>query len=374
MPITRPSQSQLEHRCSGHDRDLTQPVYKAIDALPSTRFYGSKRKLLPWIYSNVAHLKFNTALDLFGGSASVPLLFKIMQKSVVYHDGFRFNEDVGRTLLAKEIPMSRPDLVLFLNRVVPRSGLISKIFEGIFYTNEENRWLDGFFSLLCDERLSSERTSLLRYLVYQACLRKRPFNLFHRANLGLRTNGVVKRSFGNLATWERSFDLHILQAYDELPHDSPTQADCMVLSSQNVEYIPTGYDLVYIDPPYVNSSEQRNWDNYWRRYHFLEGLARYEEWEQFIDLQSNIRLLAQPGWIAQWSRRCTFAERLFALIEKHRHSIVVLSYVSDAHPRDGEIKSFFELRFLNTTIDTRIHTHALSQSTKRELLFTGWPR
>jgi adenine-specific DNA-methyltransferase len=375
MLIARPSQSQLVHRCSGRDRDVAQPVYKAIEGLPSTRFYGSKRKLLPWIYSNVVHLEFETALDLFGGSASVSLLFKIMHKSVVYHDGFRFNEDVGRTLLAKEIPMSRSDLVLFLNRVVPRGGLISKMFDGIFYTNEENRWLDGFVTQLSDEQLSPERISLLRYLLYQACLKKRPFNLFHRANLRLRANGGVKRSFGNLATWERSFDLHILQAYDELPHDNPTQGpECMVLSSQNVEDIPAGYDLVYIDPPYVSSSEQRNWDNYWRRYHFLEGLARYEEWEQFIDPHSNIRLLAQPEWIAGWSRRCTFAERLFALIEKHRHSIVVLSYVADAHPRDDEIKSFFESKFFKVAIDTKTHTHALSPSTKRELLFIGWPK
>ena len=97
MLIARPSQSQLVYPTSGYDRDLAQPVCNAIEGLPPTRFYGSKRKLLPWIYSNVAHLKFETALDLFGGSASVSLLFKIMQKSVVYHDGFRFNEDVGRT-------------------------------------------------------------------------------------------------------------------------------------------------------------------------------------------------------------------------------------------------------------------------------------
>ena len=58
--------------------------------------------------------------------------------------------------------------------------------------------------------------ALFRYLIYQACLKKRPFNLFHRANLRLRTNRRVKRSFGNAVTWERSFAEHALQAYDEL--------------------------------------------------------------------------------------------------------------------------------------------------------------
>jgi adenine-specific DNA-methyltransferase len=375
MLTARPSQSQLAYRSSGYDRDLPQPVCSAIEALPPTRFYGSKRKLLPWIYSNVAHLKFETALDLFGGSASVSLLFKIMQKSVVYHDGFRFNEDVGRTLLATQIPMSRPDLVLFLNSILPQTGFISTMFEGIFYTNEENRWLDGFLTQLSEYGLSPTRTSLLRYLLYQACLKKRPFNLFHRANLGLRTNGAVKRSFGNLVTWERSFGLHMLQAYDELLHNSASRGpEGTVLPSQNVENIPAGYDLVYIDPPYISSSEGRNWDNYWRRYHFLEGLARYQEWEQLIDPHSNIRLLAQPEWISPWSHRGTFAERLFSLVEKHRDSIVVLSYVSDAYPRDDEIKAFFRSQFTSTVFDAKIHTHALSPSAKTELLFIGWSK
>jgi adenine-specific DNA-methyltransferase len=76
----------------------------------------------------------------------------------------------------------------------------------------------------------------------------------------------------------------MLQAYDDLLCNKPSQGpECVVLSSQNVEDIPVGYDLVYIDPPYVSLSEQRNWDDYWRRYHFLEGLARYKEWEQLID-------------------------------------------------------------------------------------------
>ena len=254
------------------------------------------------------------------------------------------------------------------------SGLISRLFDRVFYTTEENSWLDGFISRLYEEQLSIEQTSLLRYLLYQACLRKRPFNLFHRANLGLRTNTTVKRSFGNLVTWEKSFEIHMLQTYDELPHYSIEQTiPCVVMSSRNAEDISEGYDLVYLDPPYISLAERINWDNYWRRYHFLEGLARYEEWEDFIDPHSNIRLLAPPERIMDWSRRSTFAERLFSLIEKYKHSIVVLSYMSDAYPHHDSIKSFFESRFMNVIVPARVHSHALSRSTKRELLFIGRP-
>jgi adenine-specific DNA-methyltransferase len=75
---------------------LIHSVPASIRMLPSTRYYGSKRRLLPWIYEIIGGLKFNTALDIFGGSASVSLLLRLMRKSVTYHDGLRFNEDVAR--------------------------------------------------------------------------------------------------------------------------------------------------------------------------------------------------------------------------------------------------------------------------------------
>ena len=38
---------------------------------PSTRYQGSKRKLLPWIYENVKDIQFESVVDLFGGSGIV---------------------------------------------------------------------------------------------------------------------------------------------------------------------------------------------------------------------------------------------------------------------------------------------------------------
>jgi hypothetical protein len=86
------------------------PVSESIKKVPSTRYYGSKRLLLPWIYKSVRGLQFESALDIFGGSASVSLLLLLMRKSVTYHDGLHFNEDVARTdpaNLAKVLAGSR---------------------------------------------------------------------------------------------------------------------------------------------------------------------------------------------------------------------------------------------------------------------------
>ena len=64
---------------------LISPVVDTIARLPATRYYGSKRKLLGWIHSKLKSLEFDTALDLFGGTASVSQLLRAMRKTVTYN-------------------------------------------------------------------------------------------------------------------------------------------------------------------------------------------------------------------------------------------------------------------------------------------------
>ena len=68
-----------------------------------------------------------------------------------------------------------------------------------------------------------------------------------------------------------------------------------------------------------------------RRYHFLEGLSQYEEWPQLIDHSYNNLQLIMKKHISDWQSKKHFKDKLFSLIEKHRHSIVVLSYVANAY-------------------------------------------
>ncbi|MER9305901.1 DNA adenine methylase [Mesorhizobium sp. M0293] len=353
---------------------LIQPVPDAIAGFPQTRYYGSKRRLLGWMYSHLGAVRFDSVLDAFGGTGSVSLMFRAMRKRVTYHDGFCFNEDVGRVVLADQPALSRSDVEALLDAVEPIDGVISQNFSGIFFKDEENTWLDGFIRSVNDDARSIEDKSLLRYLIYQACLKKRPFNLFHRANLKLRTNISVTRSFGNAITWERSFMHHALQAYDDITRRSACGGSFSILPSGNAEDIPAGYDLVYIDPPYIGREERRNRDDYWRRYHFLEGLAHYNEWGGLIDPKSDIRLFAPPHWFPEWARTRSFKDRLFSFIDRHQHSIVALSYVSGAFPSETEIKAHFESRFSQVSIHSAEHNHALSKARKRELLFIGYPR
>ena len=47
-------------------------------AMPSTRYQGSKRKILPWIGECLGRIEFDSALDAFGGTGAVSYLMKQM--------------------------------------------------------------------------------------------------------------------------------------------------------------------------------------------------------------------------------------------------------------------------------------------------------
>lgn len=351
------------------------PVVDTIARLPATRYYGSKRKLLAWLYSKLKSLEFNTTLDLFGGTASVSQLFRAMRKTVTYNDAFNFNADIATTLLAPDLPLTKEGVTNFLSLINPVGGVVARNFSGIFYLEEENAWIDGFMESIRKGSRSKRENALLRYLLYQACLKKRPFNLFHRANLSLRTRPNVSRSFGNFSTWERPFSYHIERAYDDLVTSRiPYAPTATILLPQDALDVDTGFDLVYIDPPYFSLKGSHSRDDYWRRYHFLEGLSKYESWEDRLDSCSDIRLIPRPEHFSRWSQKALFKDALFELVRRHRESIVALSYVTSAYPSRQQLTEFFESQFSDVSVNTIEHVHILSKSKKREMLLVGLPK
>jgi D12 class N6 adenine-specific DNA methyltransferase len=73
-----------------------------LENFPTTRYQGSKRKIVPWLHDIFAQLEFDCALDLFGGSATVSYLLKRMGKRVSFNDVLRCNYLVGMALIAND--------------------------------------------------------------------------------------------------------------------------------------------------------------------------------------------------------------------------------------------------------------------------------
>ena len=346
-----------------------QPKWSSF---PTTRYYGSKRRLLPWIYDVSSKIKFNSVFDRFGGTSSVSLLFQHMGKDVIYQDALASNTISARALLLHP-ELRGNDVSLFFKSVKPKNGFISQTFKGIYYSDEENKWLDGAVDkihLLKDEKLKS----YCWYCLFQACLKKRPFNMFHRANYYLRT-ADVDRKFGNLTTWNTSFLEHIDEANRELNQYMKEQPvdmnEAKILPAGEMMGQENDVDLVYLDPPYIGKS---SCEDYFKRYHFLEGLTRYPEWGSIIDESMATKQIHTPEYLKKWHNKSTFKDVLFEEIEKYHHKIVMLSYQTDGYPAIDSIYDYFVSLFSTVHIHKKPLSHALSKNKKTEVLIIGFPK
>jgi hypothetical protein len=83
---------------------LTQPTLDLFDTplFPTTRYQGSKLKLVNWIKANIQNLEFNTALDAFGGTGCISHMLKGLGKEVTYNDVLRFNHYIGLALIEND--------------------------------------------------------------------------------------------------------------------------------------------------------------------------------------------------------------------------------------------------------------------------------
>jgi adenine-specific DNA-methyltransferase len=192
---------------------LTKTPDEAFNEFPSTRYQGSKRKLLPFLHEACKAYSFSSVIDLYSGTSSVGLMFRRMGKIVSANDYLLYNWTTGKVLLGADNDwldqLNFPALVekVFSLRA-DRGSLVSENFEGIYFPSAENEQIDQFCSNL--KEFSKREADLLIYLMGQAMLMKRPYNLFHRANLEMRTKDVP-RSFGNAKTWETSFQKHMIK-------------------------------------------------------------------------------------------------------------------------------------------------------------------
>jgi adenine-specific DNA-methyltransferase len=304
---------------------------------PRTRFQGSKWKLLDWIASHLGPLDFGSALDAFGGTGSVSYLLKQMGIAVTYNDSLRFNHDIGTALIENDgTRLTDPVIDSLVVRDPGFDGyddFIGRTFTDIYYTDDEHKWLDTVVANIdrMDDRFAR---AVARFSLYQAALVKRPYNLFHRKNLYLRT-ADVERSFGNKVTWDRPFETHFRKFVAEANAAIFQGEQRCVAVRGDVIRTDGDFDLVYLDPPYVAATGSRV--DYHHFYHFLEGLADYRSWRDRVDYSTKHRRTKpiRNPWTSPKGIQGAF-DSAFA---KFADSIIVVSYRSDGIPSIEELVS-----------------------------------
>lgn len=305
--------------------------------LPQTRYYGSKRKIVDKIWNiivNEMNLEFDSVLDVFGGSASFSYYAKFHQKQVFYNDIFKFNFLIGKKLIEQNSNELTYEKAIRLFERVPGFNYlnhISEYYNDIYFTNEENNQIDIYIQNVLTLENENERCSAL-YILFQSCLMKRPYNLFHRKNLNMRLN-FTTGNFGNKQTWEKSFEELFIRFINELNKVCIDNGRVNTAHNFNAISCPLNADLVYIDPPYFKKESSTS---YHSKYHFLEGLVNYYDIPNAINFNKNNREI-NINASKDFEDKNNFLNDLRVLINNHLNSHIVLSYRNNGIPSIEEI-------------------------------------
>ena len=306
--------------------------------LPVTRYYGSKRKLVDKIWEALQEqqVQFNSVLDVFGGTGIVSYYMLKKGKQVFYNDILSFN------CVNAEALMQSPKGVLTVEEAmsliwpldeVDYQHIISENFGDVYFLDRENEQIDIIVQNI--QRLAPEKQASAYYILFQSCMIKRPFNIFHRKNLNLRTN-YQDSKFGNKVTWEQPFEQLFVKFAKELQEFQFEELPDFEISNQSALNCNIQADLVYIDTPYF-TKRNGNSITYHNRYHFLEGLLHYEEIPVLIDNNKvNKEIVLGKNMEFECSRQ--YLQDLSSLLEKHRGSTIALSYTTSGYPSIDELE------------------------------------
>jgi DNA adenine methylase/adenine-specific DNA-methyltransferase len=327
---------------------------------------GSKYRLLPWIHEVLRSAgEFETALDAFSGSGCVGYLLKAMGKTVTANDALNFCATIGTaTIENPNSTVSDKDLEFLLSYDPRHRRYIEQTFTGIFFTPEDLRFLDRVSWNLAGIRSPFKRAVATAALI-RSCVKRQPRGVFTVAGDPDR----YKDGRRDLRLTLKEHFVEQIAAYNEVCFDNGRANRAKRGDVFDVD--PDGFDLVYLDPPYVPRAD----DNcYIKRYHFLEGLSLY--WENVeIVAASRVKKLKKP--FTPFSYRRTAIEAFEQLFARFARSTLVLSYSSNGFPDLAVLTELMRRSKRTVTIFERAHryhfgTHqAALRNQVREYLIVG---
>ena len=173
----------------------------------------------------------------------------------------------------------------------------------------------------------------------------------------------VNRGFGNKASWDRSFIEHFNTFAQEANHAVIDSGGQCKSSCEDVFSLKSQYDLVYIDPPYINRSGVGV--DYRDFYHFLEGMVRRNDWSTMIDIKSKHRRLVRQK--NDWCDPDLIHQQFQRLFEHFQDSILVVSYRSEGIPTiDGLVSLLEKVKRRVCILEGENYQYALSTNRRNK--------
>jgi len=304
-------------------RLLPSPLPPQAQLYPSTRYMGSKNKLLTEIWAVASQFEFETAIDLFSGSGIVGYMFKSHGKAVVSNDYMAMSATFTKAMIENnKVTLSQDEALALLEPTNTVDRFVETKFQGLYYSDEDNRLIDTVRANIKTLKSPYKRAIAMSALI-RACLKKRPRGIFtyigHRYDDGRKDLTMTFR-----AQFLEAVDSVNAAVFDNGQQNKARNGDAMTLQNRKA-------GLVYIDPPYYSPLSD---NEYVRRYHFVEGLARY--W-QGVEIQEHTITKKFKSYPTPFSSRKGAAEAFDMLFRRFRESVLVVSYSSNSQPTLDEM-------------------------------------
>ena len=293
---------------------MLKPLPEQVSAYPPTRFMGSKSKLLSEIWSVASQFNANTVVDLFSGSGIVGYMFKAQGKSVISNDYMAMSATFTKAMVENNtvtLPLEGAKQLLVAHK--ESDHFVSTKFQGLYYTDEENDLIDTLRTNIAAIRDPYKHAIAMTALI-RACIKKRPRGIFtytgHRYDDGRKD---LQKSFAE--QFLDAVEVVNNAVFDNGKVNRSKHGDAMDLQVEQA-------DLVYIDPPYYSPLSD---NEYVRRYHFVEGLAR--DWKG-IEIQEHTQTKKFKSYPTPFSTRKGAKDAFDKLFKKFANSILIVSYSS----------------------------------------------
>jgi DNA adenine methylase len=292
---------------------------------PSTRYMGSKNKLLTEIWAVASQFEFDTAIDLFSGSGVVSYMLKSHGKKVVSNDYMAMSATYTKAMIENNhITLSQDEALVLLKPKNPVDNFVENTFQGLYFVDDDNRLIDILRSNIKNIKNPYKRAIAMSALI-RACLKKRPRGIFtyvgHRYDDGRKD---LLMSFSD--QFLQAVDAVNAAVFDNGQKNKSREGDAMTLQNRTP-------GLIYIDPPYYSPLSD---NEYVRRYHFVEGLAR--DWLG-VEIQEHTITKKFKSYPTPFSSRKGAAEAFDLLFKRFRESVLIVSYSSNSQPSLDEMVS-----------------------------------
>jgi len=305
---------------------------------------GSKQVLLPTILAEVKRLQPKKVLDAFSGSGCVSYGLKTLGVEVHTNDMMLFASKIAdATVRNNDTVLSENDQKLLLRKNPRADDFVQRTFAGLYFTPEDDEFLDNLWANI-DSMKSPLKRSMALASISRAAMKKRPRGIF---------------TFTGQKGWDGRKDLKLsmreqfliaVNAFNLAVFSNKKRNQTFQKDAFNLD--PKGYDLVYIDTPYVSPFSDCD---YTRRYHFVEGYCSY--WRDSEIMQNTLTKKIRSHPTAFASKREVEAS-FHRLFDHFKDSTLMVSYSSNAIPSKGTLMTIMKEYKRNVTVIEKPHKYS----------------